>query len=113
MYTVTHPLIDTKTGEPVTLAFHITNRAGAPLDVSAGSAVYKIARRAGETAILNVTGDDIMLDGTTVTVSFNTGDIAQAGTPLMGDFLGQLTLTLDGVGLVVAEGPISIRPVIV
>jgi hypothetical protein len=108
-----HPLIQTHSGEDIQLAFHVTDASGTALDISNAVASYKMARRAGDAALLVKTENDaITRIGHIVTVSLNTADLEAAGQPLIGDFWGQLTLTLDGVTLVVAEGPLSVAPVI-
>ena len=108
-----HPLIQTHSGEDIQLAFHITDANGNALDISAATASYKIARRAGDAALLTKTGEDgIGFTGHIATVSLNTADLIAAGEAQIGDFWGQLTLTLDGVTLVVAEGPLCVAPII-
>ena len=113
MQTSLHALIETHTGEDVELAFHVTDGAGGDVDLAEASASYKIARRAGDAALLTKTnGNGITLEGAAATVSFNTSELAAEDAPLLGDFFGQLTLTIGGVTLVAAEGPIAIAPVI-
>ena len=113
MQTSLHPLIETHTGEDVEIAFHVTDGAGNDVDLGAATASYKIARRAGDAAVLTKTnGSGITLSDNTATVAFNTAELADGDTPLLGDFFGQLTLTIGGVTLVVAEGPIAVDPVI-
>lgn len=109
-----HPLIQTHSGEDIRLAFHVTDVNGNALDITAAAAHYKIARRAGDAALLTKTeADDIALAGHIATVSLNTADLTAGGAPQIGDFWGQLTLTLDDMTLVVAEGPLSVAPVII
>ena len=113
MHCIPHALIRTHSGEDIALAFHITNTAGAALDISDAAAVYKIARRAGDAALLVKTQEDgITLAAATATVTLNTAELAAEGQPLLGDFWGQLTLTLNDMTQVVAEGPLSVAPVI-
>lgn len=113
MYTVTHTPISAKTGEPVKITFTVTDLAGAPVSLDGAEASYKIARRAGGAALLEKTGlDGITLSANTAAVEFNTGELSDGDGPLLGDFLGQLTLTVDGDGLVVAEGTVSVGAVI-
>jgi hypothetical protein len=114
MYTITHRLIETHTGEPVKITFTVTDQAGAPVTVASATAVYKIARRLGEAALLTKTdADGITLSGSTAIVEFNTGELVDDDeVPLLGDFAGQLLITKDGDGLIVAEGQINIAPVI-
>lgn len=113
MYTVTHGLISTKTGEPVSLTFTITDESGTPVTVSGAQATYKIARRDGDTALLTMTETSgITLSSNTAVVAFNTGDLADGTGALIGDFFGQLRITKGGDGLVVAEGPLYVGPVI-
>lgn len=108
-----HPLIQTHSGEDIQLAFHVTDASGNALDITAASALYKIARRAGAAALLTKTdADGIGIAGNVATVSLNTADLAVAGTAQIGDFWGQLTLTLENITLVVAEGPLSVAPII-
>lgn len=108
-----HPLIQTHSGEDIQLAFHVADAAGNALDISGASAQYKIARRAGDAALLTKTAENgITLSGHIATVSLNTAALASAGVPQIGDFWGQLTLTLDDITLVVAEGPLSVAPII-
>jgi hypothetical protein len=109
MYTVTHPPIAAKTGENVRIVFTITDRQGNAVDVSGAEATYRIARRAGEAALLEKTETNgVMLASNTAAVDFSTADLADADGPMTGDFLGQLAMTMDGDGLVVAEGTITI-----
>jgi len=108
-----HPLIRTHSGEDIVLAFHVTDAAGVALDLTEAAATYKIARRAGESALLVKTQEDgIVLSGGTATVSLNTAALAADGQPLIGDFWGQLTLSLNGATQVAAEGPLAVAPVI-
>lgn len=114
MHISPHSLIRTHSGEDIALAFHVTDGDGAALDVSGAQASYKIARRAGEAALLVKThAAGIDLSGATATVSLNTAELTQEGQPQTGDFWGQLTLTLGDTTLVIAEGPFSVAPVIV
>lgn len=109
MHTVTHAPLSAKTGEPVRIVFTVTDLAGEAVALDGADAVYRLARRAGEAAILEVSSPDgIMLGGNTAEVEFDTNDIADAGGPLTGDFTGQLTVTKDGAGLVVAEGIVRV-----
>jgi hypothetical protein len=108
MYTTVHSLISAKAGERVKITFTVTDRAGAAVSLSGASALYRIARRAGDAALLTLTsGAGITLSSNTAAVEFDTGDLED-----LGDFLGQLTVTKAGDTLVVAEGPVSVAPVI-
>lgn len=113
MYTVTHPLISAKSGEPVRITFTITDQAGNAVSMTGASATYKIARQADDAALLTKTSPTaITLSSNTAAVNFNTGDLLDGSTPLLGDFIGQLTITKSGDSLVVAEGPLHVSPVI-
>ena len=114
MYTVTHDLLSAKAGEPVRIVFTVTDQHGIAVTVSGASASYKIARGAGETALLTKTdASGITLSGNNVTVEFATDDIRDASdAQLYGEFLGQLHITKAGSGLYVAEGPLLIERVI-
>lgn len=114
MYTVTHELLIAKAGEPVRIIFTVTDQNGAAVTLSGASAAYKIARGAGEAAILTKTDSSgITLSGNTATVEFSTGDIKDADSAqLFGEFIGQLKITKSGDGLYVAQGPLLIERVI-
>ena len=113
MYTVTHGLISAKTGETVQVTFTVTDGSGNAVSVEGAAATYKIARRAGDTAILAKTeAEGISLVSNMAIVEFDTGDLADAEGALLGDFFAQLTITKDGDGLVVSEGPLHVSPVI-
>jgi hypothetical protein len=108
-----HKLVDTKTGDDIALVFDIRDANGDAVDLTAAVLTYKISRRAGDAALLTKTQDSgIARSGSIATVSFNTAEIAADDTPLIGDFFGQLRVTLNDISLVVAEGPIAIEPVI-
>jgi hypothetical protein len=114
MNTLTHALLRAKAGEPVSLVFTVTDRDGDPVSVESATAAYKIARRAGDAALLTKTQEaGITLSGNVATVDFSTGELLQSGNQLLGDFFGQLKITKDGDGIFVAEGPITVEPVIV
>lgn len=114
MRTSLHPLIETHTGEDVEISFHVTDGAGNDVDLAAATASYKIARRAGDAALLTKTnGNGITLSDHTATIALNTAELTDGDAALLGDFFGQLTLTIGGVTLVAAEGPIAIDPVII
>jgi hypothetical protein len=109
MYTQVHAPLSAKAGEGVRIIFTVTDRNGAAVALDGAEAAYRLARRAGEAALLEVTeGAGILLDGSTATVEFSTEGLPEAG----GDFIGQLTLTLDGQALVAAEGVVTISPVV-
>jgi len=113
MYTITHRLIETHSGEPVKITFTVTDQSGAPVTVAGAAATYKIARRPGETALLAKTeADGITLTSNTAIVEFSTDELLDGATPLIGDFFGQLHITKNGDGLVVAEGQIYVAPII-
>ena len=113
MYTVVHPLVETHTGEAVRLVFTVTDQAGTAVSLSGASAIYKIARHAGDAALLVKTETaGIALSGNTATVSFNTSELTSGGAALLGDFFAQLQVTKSGDSLIVAEGPLSVAPVI-
>lgn len=113
MHTAVHGLVRLKAGEPATLIFTVTDREGLPVDLAGAQALYKLARRAGDDALLTLTeGGGIALSANVATVSLETAELSGPGGLLTGDFLGQLTLIKDGDGLVAAEGPLSIEPVI-
>lgn len=114
MYTVMHELLAAKSGEPVRIVFTVTDQNGSAISLAGASADYKIARGAGDTALLAKTSPTgITLSGNTATVEFLTSDIKDTNdNPLFGEFLGQLKITKGGDGLYVAEGPLLIEPVI-
>lgn len=113
MHTVTHGLLSAKTGEPVKITFTITDQNGDPVTVTGAAAIYKIARQAGQPALLTKTeADGITLLNDTAVVEFDSGNLVDGSTPVLGDFFGQLKIIKSGIGLIVAEGPISIGPVI-
>jgi hypothetical protein len=98
----------------VRIVFTIADRSGQAVSMDGALAVYKIARRAGGASLLAKTEENgVTLDGNTAAVAFNAGELADDLGPLLGDFFGQLTVTKDGAGLVVAEGPLSVGSVIV
>lgn len=114
MYTVAHELLAAKSGEPVRIVFTVTDQNGSAVSLAGASAAYKIARGAGDAALLTKTNPSgITLSGNTATVEFLTSDIRDAaGNPLFGEFLGQLKITKGSDGLYVAEGPLLVEPVI-
>ena len=113
MYTVTHPLISAKSGEPVRITFTITDHDGNAVSMTGAAAAYKLARQPDDNAILSLSSPgDITLSSNTAVVEFNTGDLLDGDLPLLGDFIGQLTITKNGDSLVVAEGPLHVAPVI-
>lgn len=113
MHAITHDLISAKSGEPVRITFTVTDQNGAAVFVEGASASYKIARHAGDPALLSKTETaGIALSGSTATVAFNTAEIVADGSPLLGVFFAQLKIIKDGDALIVAEGPIQIDPVI-
>lgn len=114
MYTVTHDLLSAKAGEPVRIVFTVTDQDGAAVTLTGAAASYKIARGAGEAALLSKTqGNGITLSGNSATVEFSTGDIQDSNNQqLYGEFLGQLKITKSGDGLYVAEGPLLIERII-
>jgi hypothetical protein len=115
MHTRIHPLIEVRSGETADLVFSVTDESGAGVDLAGASAEYRLARRAGERALLTLhsgAAGGIVLDGEAASVSLDTNALVQNGKPLLGDFFGQLRLTLGGRTLVVAEGPLCLHPVI-
>lgn len=108
-----HKLVDTKTGDDISLVFDIRDANGDAVDLTTAAITYKISRRAGDAALLTKTQDSgIARSGSIATVSFNTAEMTADDAPLIGDFFGQLRVTLNDISLVVAEGPIAIEPVI-
>ena len=114
MHTHIHGNIEARSGEPVEIAFNVTDKDGNAIDLTSATAEYRLARRAGDVALLTCSSDDgdIIAEDNRVTVTFDSAALTQGGQPLMGDFFGQLRITKDARTLVVAEGPISIAPVI-
>lgn len=115
MHTSIHPLIEIRSGETAELVFTITDAAGASIDLGGASAEYRLARRAGERAALSLhsaADGGIALEDSAAIVSIDTAALVQNGKPLLGDFLGQLRLTIGGRTLVAAEGPLCLHPVI-
>lgn len=114
MYTASHGLIETHSGEPVRIIFTVVDQAGSPVTVAGAAATYKIARRPGDAALLTKTeASGITLSSNTATVEFNTGTLLDGASPMLGDFFGQLNIVKSGDTLVVAEGPLYVAPVIV
>jgi len=112
MHTAIHPLIETHSGTRITIVFNVRDAAGNLLDLDEASAEYRLARRAGERALLSLnSGADggILLDGSSVHIGLDT-DLLPGGA--LGDFFGQLRLTIGGQTLVAAEGPLCVHPVI-
>jgi hypothetical protein len=115
MYTHIHSAIETRSGEKAELVFNVTDHEGNAVDLSAASAEYRLARRAGEAAIAVYNSEEnggITLEGNLAKVMLDTNDVMQSGKPLLGDFFGQLRVTVDDRMLVAAEGVINIAPVI-
>ncbi|MFN7115006.1 MAG: hypothetical protein ACK4PK_11685 [Alphaproteobacteria bacterium] len=115
MHTGIHPPIDIHSGETAELVFTVTDGAGAGIDLGGAAAEYRLARRAGARAILTLHSGDsgnVAIDAETVTVSLDTGALVQNGQPMLGDFFGQLRLTIGGRTLVAAEGTLCLHPVI-
>lgn len=113
MHTARHGIIATKTGEPVEIVFTVTDQAGNAVELDGASATYKIARRAGETALLTKTENNgVALAANLAIISFHTAELADENGALTGDFFAQLTITIDGEGLIVAEGTVSVCGVI-
>ncbi len=113
MHSIKHNLISAKSGEPVNIVFTITDQNGLAVPVDGAEATYKIARHADEPALVTKTQTaGITLSGNIASVTFNTAELAAEGSPLRGVFFAQLKITKNGDGLIVAEGPIQIDPVI-
>lgn len=115
MHTHIHGNIEARSGEPVEIVFNVTDKDGNTADLTLATAEYRLARRAGDAALLtrsSAAEGGIAMDGSTVTVTIDTTALMHAGAAMLGDFFGQLRITLDGRTLVVAEGPVSIAPVI-
>lgn len=115
MYTHIHGTIEMRSGERAELVFNITDHDGATVDLTEASAEYRVARRAGEAALMVCTSEEnggIVMTGSAATVTVDTNTLAQGGKPLMGDFFAQLRITLDERMLIVAEGVINVAPVI-
>lgn len=115
MHTAIHPLIEARSGERFEIIFNVTDSAGDTAVLEGASAEYRIARRAGERALVSLTSGSeggITLAGSAAQVSIDTNLLGAHGTAMMGDFFGQLRLSIGGQTLVVAEGPLCIHPVI-
>ncbi|MDP2204758.1 MAG: hypothetical protein Q8K65_00460 [Alphaproteobacteria bacterium] len=115
MHTGIHPPIDIRSGEMAELVFTVTDGAGAGIDLGGAAAEYRLARRAGERALLTLhSGEDggVTIDSETVTVSLDTAALVQNGKAMLGDFFGQLRLTIGGRSLVAAEGNLCLHPII-
>ncbi len=115
MHTHIHGNIEARSGEPVEIAFNVTDKDGNAIDMTTAMAEYRLARRVGDMALLTCSSGEnggITAEDNIVTVKFDTAILTQSGQPLLGDFYGQLRITLEGRMLVVAEGPVSIAPVI-
>ncbi len=115
MFTHIHSNIETRSGETEELVFHVADKDGNAADLTGAAAEYRIARRAGDTALLSCTSADgggIVIEDNAVTVTFDTAALTQNEKPLLGDFFAQLRITVNDRTLVVAEGPISIAPVV-
>lgn len=115
MYTVTHDPIEVNAGEAVSITFTVVDQAAVAVSVATATASYKIARKKGDTAILTKTqAAGITLASNTAVVAFDTASLVNADADqLYGEFIGQLTITKDGFDLVVAEGTISVAPVVI
>lgn len=115
MFTHIHGNIETRSGETAELIFNVTDKDGNAADLAGAAAEYRIARRAGDAALLTCTSaadGGIVIDDNAVTVTLDTAALTQDEKPMLGDFFAQLRITVGGRTLVAAEGPISILPVI-
>src|SRR5690606_22572930 len=84
-----HKLVDTKTGDDISLVFDIRDANGDAVDLTTAAITYKISRRAGDAALLTKTQDSgIARSGSIATVSFNTAEMTADDAPLIGDFFG-------------------------
>lgn len=112
MYTVFHAQVTAKVGEPIRIVYTVKDNAGATVDVSSGvTGTYKIARRAGEAALLTLT-TELIFSGSTVTVAYNTNQVLSSTVQCLGDFFDQLKLVKTGDTLYICEGIVTIDPVI-
>jgi len=112
MHTAIHPLIETHSGTRITIVFNVRDAAGNLLDLEEASAEYRLARRAGERALMSLGsggGGAILIEGSAVHITLDTTDLPGGA---LGDFFGQLRLTIGGQTLVAAEGPLCVHPVI-
>lgn len=115
MHTAIHPLVEVRSGEIFTLVFNITDAAGQAVDLTDAAAEYRIARRAGECALVTLESSPaggIIFTESAAHVGIDTAQLQSGSAPLLGDFFGQLRLTIGGQTLVAAEGPFCIHPVI-
>mgnify|MGYP003387352246 CR=1 FL=1 len=117
MDTALHDRFTAKAGEPVRLIFNVVDQDGNAVTLTDISAVYKIARRAGQSAIMTLTQEDagITVSGSTVTVEYNTEDVNDGSTDAVqfyGLFFDQLQITEDDDALYVCEGEFVIEQVI-
>lgn len=113
MYTATHSTLRANASEPVRITYTITDNSGNTVSLSGASAILRIARKKGDSHLVQKTGGDIELSGNTAIVSFNTGELVDENDQqLLGDFMMQLFITKSGDTLVVAEGRLEVGPVI-
>ncbi|HRJ66925.1 MAG TPA: hypothetical protein PLW48_07280, partial [Alphaproteobacteria bacterium] len=115
MHTAIHPLIDVRSGERFEIIFSVNDGAGAAITLDGAGAEYRLARRAGERALISLNSNaegGITLAGSTAHITVDTAELSAGGKPMLGDFFGQLRLSIGGQTLVAAEGPICIHPVI-
>lgn len=118
MYTVEFPMIRAKYGEQVQMVLPVTDRNGEVIpeeDYAGATAEFKVARRVQDAAVLTKTeADDIEIDAVNskLVIDFNTDEITPTEIQSHIVFFAQVSLTIDGVKLWVAEGNIRIDPVI-
>lgn len=115
MNTYIHGTIEARSGEWIEINFNVSDADGNAVDLTEASAEYRIARRAGDAALISRHSGEsggISIGDNIVNVTVDTAALVQGGKPLLGDFFAQLMITLDGRTLVAAEGPISISPVV-
>ena len=110
MYATKHDAIEARRGEYIKIAFTITDNAGTPVSLAGAALTYKIGRRLGDEALLELElGDGISVSGNVATVEFYTDAVVIDAVPALGDFIGQLFVTKDSKTLMTAEGPLEIK----
>ena len=116
MYTTRFPQQFAKAGEELQMTFNITDDSGTPLNVDGATATLKLARLAGDPAIVTYTDTDgVTLSGSTAVGLIKTADLLDDDSPqnqLFGDFSAQLKIVKASQPLYVAEGLICVDAVI-
>jgi len=92
------------TGDDVRIKYITTTNAGADFDLTGAEVEYRIAANPSGRAILTKDDEDgITIEGNTATVEFNADDLGVTGR-----LYGQLHVTIDGRGMIVAQTELNI-----